>query len=146
MLLNFQLLRLISIIEMLQTDPTKIPQEDVRFLEVLHRKFGLSHQFSFTFVALEQLLKAIEANGNHILENSKKSNNNPTSRYKSHRRSRLEVGPVTEILSDYYVVTSSYSDDRLTQMRNLINVRPNIGFYLRAGLITDKNNLNGFKG
>ena len=127
---------------MLKTDPTKIPQEDVRFLEVLHRKFELSHQFSFTFVALEQLLKAIEANGNHVIE---KSSNSPTSKYKSHRRSRLEFVPVTEILSDYYVVTSSYSQDRINQMRELITERPNIGFNLRAGLITEKDYLTGFK-
>jgi len=140
LLLNFQLLRLVSVIDHLYISPLDIPQEDVRFLEILHRKIELSKPYSFTFIALEQLLKAIESNGKHALEKASKT------KYKNPRLSRINVNPVSEVLSDYYVVTSSYSNEIFEEMKNLMENNSKIGFSLRAGLVTGEDSkLKGFK-
>ena len=97
LLLNFQLLRIIGLIDQLYQKPMGIRREEVRFVQVLHRKLELSNPQSFTFIALEQLLKALDANGNHALQNI--SNKKPKYRQ---RLSRLSVEPIREILSDYY--------------------------------------------
>ena len=140
LLLNFQLLRLVSVIDHLYISPLDIPQEDVRFLEILHRKIELSKPYSFTIIALEQLLKAIESNGKHALEKASKT------KYKNPRLSRINVNPVSEVLSDYYVVTSSYSNEIFEEMKNLMENNSKIGFSLRAGLVTGEDSkLKGFK-
>ena len=141
LLLNFQLLRLVSVIDHLYRSPLGISQEDVRFIELLHRKIELSNPFSFTFIALEQLLKAIESNGKHVLQKASSK-----SKYKNPRHSRINIKPVTEILSDYYVMTSSYSHGRIEEMKDLIKKNSNIGFSLRAGLVIGEDfKLNGFR-
>jgi len=141
LLLNFQQLRLISIIELLLTDHENIPNEDARFLEILHRKFELKNPESFTYVVIEQLLKAIEANGKHMLEKS----NDKTRGYKNYRLSRIESVTVTEILSDYYVSTTKLSDSRLFEMKKFVEKNPETGILIRAGTVINNENLSGFK-
>ena len=142
LLLNFQLLRLINIIDQMYQKPLAVSQEEVRFVQVLHRKLELANPRSFTLVALEQLLKAFDANGNHILENF--SNNKPKFRQ---RHSRLKVEPIKEILSDYYIVESSYPDEILDQMRKIQGHTTNseVGFSLRAGLVTNISDISQLK-
>ena len=140
LLLDFQLLRLIGLIDQLYKRPMDVTQEEVRFVQVLHRKLDLSHPQSFTFIALEQLLKALDANGNHALE--KISNKKPKYR---ERNSRLCVGPIREILSDYYIVKSSYRAEIIDQMRRIQGQYLNVGFSLRAGLINNSSDISQFK-
>lgn len=140
LLLDFQLLRLIGLIDQLYKRPMDVTQEEVRFVQVLHRKLDLSHPQSFTFIALEQLLKALDANGNHALE--KISNKKPKYRQ---RNSRLSVGPIREILSDYYIVKSSYRAEIIDQMRRIQGQYLNVGFSLRAGLITNSSDISRIK-
>jgi len=140
LLLDVQLLRLIGLIDQLYQRPMDVTQEEVRFVQVLHRKLDLAHPQSFTFVALEQLLKALDANGNHALE--KISNKKPKYR---ERNSRLCVGPIREILSDYYIVKSSYPAEIIDQMRRIQGQYLNVGFSLRAGLINNSSDISQIK-
>lgn len=140
LLLDFQLLRLIGLIDQLYQSPMDITQEEVRFVQVLHRKLELAKPKSFTFIALEQLLKAVDANKNHDQENI--SNKKPQYRQ---RNSRLSVGPIREILSDYYIVKSSYPAEIIEQIRRIQRQYLNVGFSLRAGLITNSSEISRLK-
>ena len=101
----------------------------LRFVELLHRKMELAHPRSFTLVTLDQLLRALQANQKYVSSKSGQS-----------RNSRLTISPVTEILSDYYLTSSTYSEDILEQMKALSHLNQTIGFSLRAGLLTDNSN------
>ena len=140
LLLNFQLLRIVGLIDQLYQKPMEISREEVRFVQVLHRKLELANPQSFTFIALEQLLKALDANGNR--ENI--SNKKP--RYRQ-RHSRLSVGPIREVLSDYYIVKSSYPAEIIDQMRRIHGNAnyTSVGFSLRAGLITNSSDISRLK-
>ena len=142
LLLNFQLLRIVGLIDQLYQKPMVISQEEVRFVQVLHRKLELANPQSFTFIALEQLLKALDANGNRVLEST--SNKKP--RYRQ-RHSRLSVGPIREVLSDYYIVKSSYPAEIIDQMRRIQGNEnyKSVGFSLRAGLITNSSDISRLK-
>ena len=140
LLLDFQLLRLIGLIDQLYQSPMDITQEEVRFVQVLHRKLELAKPKSFTFIALEQLLKAVDANKNHDQENI--SNKKPQYRQ---RNSRLSVGPIREILSDYYIVKSSYPAEIIEQIRRIQRQYLNVGFSLRAGLINNSSDISQIK-
>ena len=96
---------------------------------MLHRKMELAHPRSFTLVTLDQLLRALQANQKYVSSKSGQS-----------RNSRLTISPVTEILSDYYLTSSTYSEEILEQMKALSNLNQTIGFSLRAGLLTDNSN------
>ena len=67
LLLDFQQLRLISLIDRLNKTPFAISEEDKRFVEILQRKLQRNHSSSFTIVVVEQLLKALEANKNKLI-------------------------------------------------------------------------------
>jgi len=140
LLLDFQLLRLIGLIDQLYQSPMDITQEEVRFVQVLHRKLELAKPKSFTFIALEQLLKAVDANKNHAQENI----SNKTPQYRQ-RNSRLSVGPIREILSDYYIEKSSYPAEIIEQIRRIQGQYLNVGFSLRAGLITNSSEISRLK-
>lgn len=142
LLLNFQLLRIVGLIDQLYQKPMVISQEEVRFVQVLHRKLELANPQSFTFIALEQLLKALDANGNRVLEST--SIKKP--RYRQ-RHSRLSVGPIREVLSDYYIVKSSYPAEIIDQMRRIQGNEnyKSVGFSLRAGLITNSSDISRLK-
>ena len=139
LLLNFQLLRIIGLMDQLYQKPMGIRRDEVRFVQVLHRKLELSNPQSFTFIALEQLLKALDANGNHALENI--SNKKPKYRQ---RHSRLSVEPIREILSDYYIVKSSYPAEIIDQMQMIQSNSKykSVGFSLRAGLVTNSSDIS----
>ena len=139
LLLNFQLLRIIGLIDQLYQKPMEIRREEVRFVQVLHRKLELANPQSFTFIALEQLLKALDANGNHALENI----SNKKQKYRQ-RHSRLSFDPIREILSDYYIVKSSYPAEIIDQMQRIQgnSKYKSVGFSLRAGLVTNSSDIN----
>lgn len=126
LLLNFQELRMISIIDHLYQDPFGISEEDMRFARLLHRKLELSNPSSFTLIVLDQLLKAFEANRNQNID--------------KHLRGPLRVKqsskPIKEILSDYYENSTIYSQNVLNEMSDILSLNRQVGILLRAGLLT----------
>ena len=106
----------------------------LRFVELLHRKIELAHPRSFTLVTLDQLLRALQANQKYVSSKSGQS-----------RNSRLTISPVTEILSDYYLTSSTYSEDILEQMKMILHLNHSVGFSLRAGLLTNNSEYTTFK-
>ena len=106
----------------------------LRFVELLHRKMELAHPRSFTLVTLDQLLRALQANQKYVSSKSGQS-----------RNSRLTISPVTEILSDYYLTSSTYSEDILEQMKMILHLNHSVGFSLRAGLLTNNSEYTTFK-
>ena len=128
LLLNFQQLRMINIIDHLYNAPFGISKEDIRFAELLHRKIELSNPSSFTLIVLDQLLKAFEANKNlHI--------------HKHLRRGKLghkePSEPIQDILSDYYEKSSTYSKEVQNEISNILDSSKQVGILLRAGLLTN---------
>ena len=101
---------------------------------MLHRKMELAHPRSFTLVTLDQLLRALQANQKYVSSKSGQS-----------RNSRLTISPVTEILSDYYLTSSTYSEDILEQMKMILHLNHSVGFSLRAGLLTNNSEYTTFK-
>ena len=101
---------------------------------MLHRKVELAHPRSFTLVTLDQLLRALQANQKYVSSKSGQS-----------RNSRLTISPVTEILSDYYLTSSTYSEDILEQMKMILHLNHSVGFSLRAGLLTNNSEYTTFK-
>ena len=86
-------------------------------------------------------MKALDANRNQALDN--KSRKKPKYRQ---RHSRLNIGPIREVLSDYYIVNSSYPAEIIDQMRKIQDAKYlNVGFSLRAGLLTNSSDINQLK-
>ena len=126
-LLQFQAIRIIQMVQDLFLYPEKIKDQDVRFLDLLLKRKERSNPTSFTVLALAQLLDAIESNGHHELEKD------PYVPRRAFRPPR--TNPIREILPDYYLQSSGYTKEDVEKMLSLTEGVDRVGFALRAGLV-----------
>ena len=122
LLLDFQQLRLISLIDRLNKTPFAIGEEDKRFVEILQRKLQRTNSSSFTIVVVEQLLKALEANKNKLIGQKL-------------LKTRKKLNPITQILTEYYEDSDGYPDTFLEELGKLMELHQNMGILLRAGVL-----------
>ena len=122
LLLDFQQLRLISLIDRLNKTPFAIGEEDKRFVEILQRKLQRTNSSSFTIVVVEQLLKALEANKDKLIG-------------QKILKTRKKLNPITQILTEYYEDSDGYPDTFLEELERLMQLHQNIGILLRAGVL-----------
>ena len=122
LLLDFQQLRLISLIDRLNKSPFAISEEDKRFVEILQRKLQRTNSSSFTIVVVEQLLKALEANKDKLIG-------------QKILKTRKKLNPITQILTEYYEDSDGYPDTFLEELERLMQLHQNIGILLRAGVL-----------
>ena len=122
LLLDFQQLRLISLIDRLNKTPFAIGEEDKRFVEILQRKLQRTNSSSFTIVVVEQLLKALEANKDKLIG-------------QKILKTRKKLNPITQILTEYYEDSDGYPDTFLEELERLMELHQNMGILLRAGVL-----------
>ena len=122
LLLDFQQLRLISLIDRLNKSPFAISEEDKRFVEILQRKLQRTNSSSFTIVVVEQLLKALEANKDKLIG-------------QKILKTRKKLNPITQILTEYYEDSDGYPDTFLEELERLMELHQNMGILLRAGVL-----------
>ena len=127
LLLQFQTVRIIQMVQDLFLYPEKIKDQDVRFLDLLLKRKERSNPTSFTVLALSQLLDAIESNGQHEIEKD------PYAPRRAFRPPR--TNPIREILPDYYLQSSGYTKEDVDKMLAVTEGIDRVGFALRAGLV-----------
>jgi len=132
---SFQTARLEGLLDSLYKEPESLPEQEVRFAELLDQKLERTEGSSFTALAVGQLVAAIKTNGHHKFEVS------PWAPRKPYRPPRRD--PVRALLPEYYLKTSKYTAEAVDEMTSLSakfnsNDSP-LGFALRAGLIANQN-------
>jgi len=134
---EFQTSRVVRVVEALYDDPENIPKEDVRFVELLQKKLERSHPSSFTELVVAQLVKSIQTNGHHKFEKD------PFSPRYASKPPRSD--PVRELLPEYYLSSSSYSDADIDTMLALVKGREGVGVVVRAGMVVSKDSASKIK-
>jgi len=129
---DFQTSRLVRVVEALFTDPKSIPQEEVRFVELLQKKLERTNPSSFTELVVGHLVKSIQTNGHHKFEKD------PFAPRYASKRPRKEL--VRELLPEYYLSSSSYSKSSVSEMKELVKDKEGVGLMVRAGLVNGKEN------
>jgi len=127
---EFQTSRVVRVVEALYNDPENIPKEDVRFVELLQKKLERSNPSSFTELVVGQLVKSIQTNGHHKFEKD------PFSPRYASKPPRSD--PVRELLPEYYLSSSSFSDGDIDRMLALVREREGVGVVVRAGMVVSK--------
>merc|ERR1719495_775983 len=129
---DFQTSRVVRVVEALYDDPENIPKEDVRFVELLQKKLERSNPSSFTELVVGHLVKSIQTNGHHKFEKD------PFAPRYASKRPRKEL--VRELLPEYYLSSSSYSKNSVSEMKELVKDKEGVGLMVRAGLVNGKEN------
>jgi len=132
---TFQTARLEGLLDSLYKEPESLPEQEVRFAELLDQKLERTEGSSFTALAVGQLVAAIKTNGHHKFEVS------PWAPRKPYRPPRRE--PVRALLPEYYLKTSKYTTEAVDEMTSLSTKfdgnGSHLGFAVRAGLIANQN-------
>jgi len=132
---SFQTARLEGLLDSLYKEPESLPEQEVRFAELLDQKLERAEGSSFTALAVGQLVAAIKTNGHHKFEVS------PWAPRKPYRPPRRD--PVRALLPEYYLKTSKYTKEAVDAMTSLSaefdNTGSHLGFAVRAGLIANQN-------
>jgi hypothetical protein len=131
---SFQTARLEGLLDSLYKEPESLPEQEVRFAELLDQKLERAEGSSFTALAVGQLVAAIKTNGHHKFEVS------PWAPRKPYRPPRRD--PVRALLPEYYLKTSKYTTEAVDEMISLsakfVGNDSQLGFALRAGLIANQ--------
>jgi len=131
---SFQTARLEGLLDSLYKEPESLPEQEVRFAELLDQKLERAEGSSFTALAVGQLVAAIKTNGHHKFEVS------PWAPRKPYRPPRRD--PVRALLPEYYLKTSKYTTEAVDEMTSLSakfdGNDSQLGFALRAGLVADQ--------
>jgi hypothetical protein len=131
---SFQTARLEGLLDSLYKEPESLPEQEVRFAELLDQKLERAEGSSFTALAVGQLVAAIKTNGHHKFEVS------PWAPRKPYRPPRRD--PVRALLPEYYLKTSKYTTEAVDEMTSLSakfeGDDSELGFALRAGLIANQ--------
>jgi len=129
---SFQTARLEGLLDSLYKEPESLPEQEVRFAELLDQKLERTEGSSFTALAVGQLVAAIKTNGHHKFEVS------PWAPRKPYRPPRRD--PVRALLPEYYLKTSKYTSEVVDEMASLsTKFDSHLGFAVRAGLIANQN-------
>ena len=128
-LTRFQLLRIRNIIQALYFNPSSIKDTDVRFLYFTSSQLESTDPHSFTLLVISQLLSAIKTNGHNS-----KAIEDPYAPRRAYRPPRKD--PIRVILPDYYVNDNGYSRGDVNGMLVMAKNLDNVGFSLRAGMVT----------